>query len=79
MSESSCWDINPGCGTGTCSDDCPAFSAKKTCWEFDWMKVLGNMSLSERDFWVGFIKSRCIVCPIYQERPDEIEAILDSF
>jgi hypothetical protein len=78
MAEKGCWDINPGCGTGTCPDHCPALTAKTVCWKFNWPGVLDEMSPSDREHWSEFIKNRCIVCPIYLERPDDVESILNS-
>ena len=73
-----CWDINPGCGTGACPDECPAFAAKTTCWKLDWINSLSEMSLSEKEYWREWIQRRCIVCQIYEEHPDEVEATLNS-
>ena len=78
MAEQGCWDINPGCGSGACPDHCPAITRKTVCWKLDWASAMDEMSLADREHWSDFIKRRCIVCPIYLERPDEVESIIDS-
>ncbi|MFH1834809.1 MAG: hypothetical protein ABH851_01320 [Methanobacteriota archaeon] len=78
MVSESCWDINPGCGTGSCPDHCPALQGNKPCWEFDWVGMLSEMERSERNFWRNWVKERCINCPVYEQYPGEVESFLDE-
>lgn len=78
MAEKGCWDINPGCGSGICSDSCPAFSDNIECWKYDWKAFFASMSLGDRKHWIDLLRERCFLCPVYEKHPKEIEAMLKS-
>ncbi len=61
-----CSVLNPDCiaKKGT---TCPAFTAHKNCWEYDWLPLFQKMSAEEKEQWKKYMTEKCPQCPAFRQ------------
>ncbi len=78
LGEGPCWEKNPGCGTGRIADcePCPAFTAKTTCWSFEWSSVGDGPTRAK---FREILATRCAQCALFPAHREALERAQAAF